>query len=151
MLPQANRAVHPKQTPGLINHRVTPVIQSYENLRAAQNRPQVPGSCTTLCRSHGDTRYAVSLRWKRDLRTSQRLSETGVSWEGWPDTPPCPSCGSDQETIRPNMDRFRTAPERESRLQPVPAAHWLKPGLLGHCMPCNRREPPFQTVSQTRS
>ncbi len=26
-----------------------------------------------------------------------------------------------------------TAPERESRLQPVPATHRLKPGLLGRC------------------
>ncbi|MFP4440705.1 MAG: hypothetical protein ACLFVO_26010 [Chloroflexaceae bacterium] len=25
------------------------------------------------------------------------------------------------------------APEQESRLQPVPAAHRLKPGLLGRC------------------
>jgi len=26
-----------------------------------------------------------------------------------------------------------TAPERESRLQPVPATHRLKPGLRGRC------------------
>jgi len=33
-----------------------------------------------------------------------------------------------------NGDRSRTAPARESRLQPVPAAHRLKPGLLGRCL-----------------
>jgi len=53
-------------------------------------------------------------------------------------------------------DHSRTAPARESRLQPVPAAHRLKPGFLGRCpvsvqpsWMCDRRQPPVQTVSQS--
>gem|GEM_PF-2013009 len=52
-------------------------------------------------------------------------------------------------------DRSRTAPEQESRLQPVCGRNRLKPGLLERCSvyPGNqhdvyRREPPFQTSSE---